>query len=1053
MVPKPKNSIFKQNLLITLIFVLASSWLFIEAASAAVTKPEKVILISPEGTLTDTSPNYQWEAIQDASSYLLNVRSGKSVVINTWFSAAEAGCASGESICTIKPSTVLADGKGSWKVRAKNSAGTGSWSKRFKFTTGPTKPGKVILLSPEGVLTDTSPNYQWKAIQDASSYLLNVRSGKGVVINTWFSAAEVDCASGESICTIKPSTVLADGKGSWKVRAKNSAGTGSWSKRFNFTVDTGVTKPSKVILISPEGTLTDTSPNYQWEAIQDASSYLLNVRSGKSVVINTWFSAAEVGCASGESICTIKPSTVLADGKGSWKVRAKNSAGTGSWSKRFKFTAPVLPPLGGDWWQPLPGTSWQWQLTGEIDTSIDVEMYNVDLFDTPQNIIDQLHYDGRTVICYFSAGSWENWRDDQSSFPESVLGNTLDGWPDEKWLDIRQTNIIMPIMEARLDLAAQKGCDGVEPDNVDGYINNSGFPLTYQDQIDYNILIADTAHSRGLSVGLKNNLDQIDDLVSYFDWALNEQCFEYNECDSLLPFINENKAVFGVEYSGDAGDFCPKANNKNYDWLMKNLDLDDWKIDCRTYSSGAGIEPFAANNFYWSYGDTPTLLVGGTNDDNLFQWPTSELAAHLDLLKYSGGNYVRNVLNNVYNDLDGLDSNDVKPHGKSGALYDLDTFNPEYFTRLERLLSEAKQRDIIVQITFWEAFEFITGNLNGRFGSFYLNYDDIPWNPKNNINYNSAQSGIPATNNYIGTWESEWTSIGFHYTPPGMSNANAIVLGYQEKFIQKVLDSTLKFNNVLYNVQNERQWVIPKIWSDYWISFATDYAVSKGKTIYITDMADKYYMTQTQQQEVLNSNNIDFFEISQVNQLGGQTQYDEIIYARNQLKNKKKPMNAVKIYKGSSGATQAKGVYDDEDKMWRLIFGGAAAVRFHRPTSPNSRGFGLTTDGQTQIKSARMFTDEINLFAMAPNNSKLSQRSTNEAYLLENPNQEYAVYFTGTNDHTVTLDLSDAEGIFQVLWLDIQNNYWLEQGENINSGAMVSISAPDDSQYIAILRR
>ena len=118
-------------------------------------------------------------------------------------------------------------------------------------------------------------------------------------------------------------------------------------------------------------------------------------------------------------------------------------------------------------WQPVPGTSWQWQLMGDINTSHDVEMYDIDLFDTPQSIIDELHAEGRIVICYFSAGTYEDWRADAGDFPEAVLGEGLDEWPGERWLDIRQLDILEPIMKARLELAVEKACDGVEPDNVD----------------------------------------------------------------------------------------------------------------------------------------------------------------------------------------------------------------------------------------------------------------------------------------------------------------------------------------------------------------------------------------------------------------------------------------------------------------------------------------------------------------------------------------------------------------------------------------------------------
>lgn len=238
----------------------------------------------------------------------------------------------------------------------------------------------------------------------------------------------------------------------------------------------------------------------------------------------------------------------------------------------------LLALLGGqqpEVWQPTPGATWQWQLLGTVNTSYAVEMYDIDLFDTPQEIIDALHADGRVVICYFSAGSWENWRGDAADFPTVVLGKTLHGWEDEKWLDIRRLDLLAPIMKERLDLAVEKSCDGVEPDNVDGYTNDTGFPLSYDDQLDFNIWLAEQAHARGLSIGLKNDLDQIEDLVEVFDWALNEQCFEYDECDALLPFIEAGKAVFGVEYSGNPADYCPQAAEMGFSWLTKSLDLGD----------------------------------------------------------------------------------------------------------------------------------------------------------------------------------------------------------------------------------------------------------------------------------------------------------------------------------------------------------------------------------------------------------------------------------------------------------------------------------------------
>lgn len=231
-------------------------------------------------------------------------------------------------------------------------------------------------------------------------------------------------------------------------------------------------------------------------------------------------------------------------------------------------------------WTPSPGTSWQWQLTDAIDTSFTVQMYDIDLFDTPQSTIAELQARDIVVVCYFSAGSDEDWRPDAHAFPESVKGRS-NGWSGERWLDIRALDILGPILLARMDKAVEKGCDGVEPDNVDAYANESGFALSAQDQIDFNIWLAESAHARGLSIGLKNDLDQVAQLEPWFDWALNEQCVQYNECDLLTPFVEAGKAVFGVEYSGDPEEICAVTNALDFDWLIKPLHLGATRQACR----------------------------------------------------------------------------------------------------------------------------------------------------------------------------------------------------------------------------------------------------------------------------------------------------------------------------------------------------------------------------------------------------------------------------------------------------------------------------------------
>jgi hypothetical protein len=231
-------------------------------------------------------------------------------------------------------------------------------------------------------------------------------------------------------------------------------------------------------------------------------------------------------------------------------------------------------------WMPPRRTTWQWQLSGTIDQSVAAGMYDVDLFDTPAATVASLHAQGRHVVCYVDAGTYEPGRPDSGSIPASVQGSDVAGWPGERWLDIRRLDVLGPILEHRLDLCASKGFDGVEADNVDAYDNSSGFPLTAADQLAFNRFIAAAAHARGLSIGLKNDLDQAATLQPDFDWALNEQCYQYSECDALQPFAQAGKAVFIAEYDTDPSVFCAQAAASGYSAIRKHMELDAWREGC-----------------------------------------------------------------------------------------------------------------------------------------------------------------------------------------------------------------------------------------------------------------------------------------------------------------------------------------------------------------------------------------------------------------------------------------------------------------------------------------
>ena len=238
-------------------------------------------------------------------------------------------------------------------------------------------------------------------------------------------------------------------------------------------------------------------------------------------------------------------------------------------------------PPSTTWWKPAKGAAWQIQLSTPVDLTVDAPIYDIDGADNTAAVVQQLHVLGRKVICYIDVGGAESYRDDYSMIPASALGNTVDGWPDERWIDVRQIAALTPVMSARMDMCRSKGFDAVDPDMMEAYAADSGFPITYQDQLTFNRWIADLAHQRGMGVALKQDIDQVKDLWPYFDFAVNEQCAQYDECNLYAnTFLSAGKAVFEIEYSVSPDRFCPYARSVGIYALKKNLSLNAARTVC-----------------------------------------------------------------------------------------------------------------------------------------------------------------------------------------------------------------------------------------------------------------------------------------------------------------------------------------------------------------------------------------------------------------------------------------------------------------------------------------
>ena len=246
-------------------------------------------------------------------------------------------------------------------------------------------------------------------------------------------------------------------------------------------------------------------------------------------------------------------------------------------------TGPNPSPNAEGWLPPTVGLTWQWQLDStEPDLSPSAMVFDLD-YETDPVLIAELKQKGVYTICYISVGSWEDWRPDADRFPKELLGKRYRGWQGERWLDIRRMDLLAPLLQNRMDQCVLSGFDALEPDNMDISSNNSGFPITYEDQLAFAQWLAQESHARGLAIGQKNAPEMTDDLVDLFDFAITEDCFTEGWCSDFLPYPQKGKAVFAAEYTDSDIDFtfaCQWGEEMSFSFILKNRDLDGWMQSC-----------------------------------------------------------------------------------------------------------------------------------------------------------------------------------------------------------------------------------------------------------------------------------------------------------------------------------------------------------------------------------------------------------------------------------------------------------------------------------------
>ena len=358
----------------------------------------------------------------------------------------------------------------------------------------------------------------------------------------------------------------------------------------------------------------------------------------------------------------------------------------------------------------------------------------------------------------------------------------------------------------------------------------------------------------------------------------------------------------------------------------------------------AELAPWSENPRYWAQDGKPVLLVGGSDDDNLFQWGAPELSAQLDRLKQAGGNVVRNTMSDRRDKGFEIYPYRQLPSGK----YDLDQWNPEYWQRFERFLSETARRGIVVQIELWDRFDFADH-------SRIKYWQAHPYNPKNNVNYSYWLSGFaPVYYDHPGQ-----NRQPFFFTTPEQRN-NRLILGYQQRFIDKVLEYALQYGHVLYCIDNETS--ADEAWSRYWAHYVKSRAALHGKKVYLTEMMGDKKMSKQVHGRTLNHPELyDFIEVSQNNHSNGRKHWENLLAFRAHLADQPRPMNSIKIY-GADGNSFGHSDQQALERYWRNLLGGVAMARFHRPKS----GLGLNDKAVTAIRAARLLESAVPLWSLTP---------------------------------------------------------------------------------------
>ena len=283
-------------------------------------------IISPTGTITDTTPTYTWSSIAGAVKYQYQLYEGSTRIYA--FTVYPTVCSG--STCSSTPSTALGPGDYTWRVGAYVD---GAW-RQFSTSEPFTLNAPVVTptqIAPEGTITDTTPTYSWSKINGATKYQYQLYKNSTLV----YAYTVGSSVCGSSTCSSTPTTLIGAGDYTWRVGAYVDGAWRQFSGDMAFTLDAPLTPEQ----IAPSGDITDTTPTYTWSKIGGAIKYQYQLYSGSTLVYAYTVSSSVCG----STTCSSTPNYALDQGDYTWRVGAYVDGAWRQFSGSKAFTIGRTP--------------------------------------------------------------------------------------------------------------------------------------------------------------------------------------------------------------------------------------------------------------------------------------------------------------------------------------------------------------------------------------------------------------------------------------------------------------------------------------------------------------------------------------------------------------------------------------------------------------------------------------------------------------------------------------------------------------------------------------